>query len=325
MSTLKNPNFGEVKPWLVTGGAGYIGGHVLSVLKESGIPSISLDIDQESFQRKFPLQIANENCDIRDMDALKKVFNNYSFEGIIHLAALKSVEESQLNPKAYFETNVLGTKNILDLMDKHNIKKIIFSSSAAVYESPQSDFFVDESSALKPISNYGVTKLDSEKLINEYTELYELQPVIFRYFNVAGSANLNLKDTSTQNLIPITIKKILSGIQPEIFGDNYETPDGTAIRDYVDVRDIANAHLKAIDYLSHNPKGCVLNIGTGKGASVKEVVLKVQEIMGSNIPYIIKDRRIGDISAITANCSKAKSVIGFESKFNLQQMIETSI
>ena len=167
--------------------------------------------------------------------------------------------------------------------------------------------------------------MDSEELILRFSQKQKITSVIFRYFNVAGAMNPNLKDKSTQNLIPITINRIKLGIAPEIFGDDYNTPDGTAIRDYVDVRDIANAHLKAISYLSSNLESCVLNIGTGHGASVREVISMAQEIMGINIAPIIKNRRPGDISAIAADCTKAREVIGFESNYILREMIETSI
>ena len=142
---------------------------------------------------------------------------------------------------------------------------------------------------------------------------------------MAGAAALELRDKSRQNLIPITINKLKSSLSPEIFGDDYDTPDGTAIRDYVDVRDIANAHLKAIEYLTQNSDSHILNIGTGHGASVREVIGMTQEIMGINIAPIIKNRRSGDISAIAADCTKAREVIGFKSNYILREMIETSI
>ena len=312
-------------PWLVTGGAGYIGGHVFQALQEAGIPAVLLDIDQDSARQKFSDHTKFENCDIRDKSALKSLFASSSFDGVIHLAALKSVEDSQTKQNEYFETNVNGTKNILEVMDEFKVRKVIFSSSAAVYEAQLGKPLVNEDSSLKPVSYYGQTKLESEELILEFLHKQKIDPVIFRYFNVAGAANPNLKDKSTQNLIPITINKIRTGIAPEIFGDNYNTPDGTAIRDYVDVRDIATAHLKAISYLSSNLKSCVLNLGTGQGVSVKEVIMLTQEIMGTNIAPIIKSRRSGDISMIAADCTKAREIIGFESSHTLREMIESSI
>ena len=313
------------KPWLVTGGAGYIGGHVIQALYDEGIPTVLLDIDQDSARQKFSDKAIFENCDIREKSALASLFARYSFEGVIHLAALKSVEDSQTMQNEYFETNVNGTKNILEVMNEFKVLKIIYSSSAAVYQSQQGEHLVNEESPLKPISYYGQTKVDSENLLLEFSQKQQITSVIFRYFNVAGSANSNLKDKSTQNLIPITINRIKSGMAPEIFGNDYDTPDGTAIRDFVDVRDIANAHLKAIVYLSSNSKSSVLNIGTGHGASVKEVITLTQEIMGSKMEPLIKKRRPGDISAIAADCTKALEVIGFESNFILREMIETSI
>ena len=313
------------KPWLVTGGAGYIGGHVFQALYDEGIPTVLLDIDKDSARQKFSDEAIFENYDIREKSALESLFARYTFEGVIHLAALKSVEDSQTMQNEYFETNVNGTKNILEVMDEFKVRKIIYSSSAAVYQAQQGERLVNEESPLKPISYYGQTKVDSENLLLDFSQKQQIASVIFRYFNVAGSANSNLKDKSTQNLIPITVNRIRSGMAPEIFGDDYDTPDGTAIRDYVDVRDIANAHLKAIVYLSSNSKSSVLNIGTGHGASVKEVITLTQEIMGSKIEPLIKNRRPGDISAIAADCTKAREIIGFESHFILREMIETSI
>lgn len=313
------------KPWLVTGGAGFIGGHVIQVLNEARVPLVLLDIDAKTANQKFSDQVQFENCDIRDKKALTKVFVGQSFEGVIHLAALKSVEDSQKMQKEYFETNVTGTQNILEVMNEFDTRKIIFSSSAAVYEAKVGNELVDETSPVKPVSYYGQTKADAEDLILKFTNRSLVKSIIFRYFNVAGSINSKLKDKSVQNLIPITINRLKAGLAPEIFGDNYETPDGTAIRDYVDVRDIANAHLRAIEYLSRNINSHILNIGTGYGASVKQVVALTQEILGTRVLPLIKDRRSGDISAIAADCKKAEEVIGFTSQFKLREMIETSI
>ncbi len=325
MPNLPSLDTSTAKPWLVTGGAGYIGAHVIQELAEAGIPSVLLDIDSASTNQKFPNLGRFANCDIRDKASLREVFASHLFEGVIHLVALKSVEESQKMHKEYFETNVMGTRNILDLMLEFKIDKFIFSSSAAVYEAKFGAELVNEASPLKPVSYYGQTKVEAEELILDLSRKEQISSIIFRYFNVAGAATFELKDKSTQNLIPITINKLKSGLSPEIFGNDYDTPDGTAIRDYVDVRDIASAHLKAIDYLSRNSKSHVLNIGTGHGTSVKEVVTLAQEIMGTEISTLIKERRSGDISAIAADCKKAEQVIGFRSHFHLREMIETSI
>ena len=313
------------KPWLVTGGAGYIGGHVIRALTEARIPWILLDIDLGSAQEKFLEKEKFEICDIRDLDRLRGVFAKHSFEGVIHLAALKSVEDSQFMQQEYFETNVIGTRNILEVMNEFGTTKIIFSSSAAVYQARKGTELVDESSPLGPVSFYGQTKVEAEKIIQDFSQKQKNSSIIFRYFNVAGASNSTLKDKSKQNLIPITINKLKSKLAPEIFGDNYETSDGTAIRDYVDVRDIANAHLKAIAYLSDNSSSHILNIGTGNGASVSKVIELTQEIMGTSISPLIKNRRPGDISAIAADCQKAQEVIGFSSNYSLREMVETSI
>ena len=313
------------KVWLVTGGSGFIGGHVISFLQSANIPWVILDIDLVSAKEKFSQNPRMEYCDIRDKESLRKVFKKFDIEGVIHLAALKSVEDSQTMKDQYYETNVSGTKNILELMDEFDIQKMIFSSSAAVYGSDLSNSQVKENSQLGPVSYYGQTKVDSEELITQFVSQGKIKAIIFRYFNVAGSLNKKLRDTSTQNLIPITIQKIQLQIQPEIFGDTYNTPDGTPIRDYVDVRDIAKAHVNAIQNFSVDSKPLILNLGTGKGASVKEVIELTKVIMKSELAVLVKGPRSGDIGEIVANCDEANEKIGFKANFDLRAMIETSL
>lgn len=322
---IENLGSTNLNPWLVTGGSGYIGGHVIRNLLDTGIETVNLDIDYESGLLKFQDEILNETCDIRDISALNQIFRKYSFAGVIHLAALKSVEDSLRMQEEYYEINVEGTRNILNLMSQFGVRKFIFSSSAAVYEAQQGESLVNENSPVNPLSFYGQTKLNCENIIQEFSNSNKITALIFRYFNVAGSANVKLKDKSVQNLIPITIDRIRSGQSPEIFGNDYETPDGTAIRDYVDVRDIAIAHLQAIRYLSNDSRSSILNLGTGQGASVKEVISLTQNIMGTNLPISIKSRRAGDISAIAADCRNANETLGFKAKYSLREMIETSI
>jgi len=325
MSNIDN-NFPPSKSfWLVTGGGGYIGGHMMQALNESRISSVLLDIDAVSAKNKITDLALYENCDIRNKSSLAQVFSRHSIEGVIHLAALKSVRQSQEFRNEYFQTNVVGTKNILDLMVDFDVKKIVFSSTAAVYEAQTESNLIDEDSPLNPISYYGQTKLEAERIISEYSAKHAIRSIILRYFNVGGSLNSNLKDTSIENLIPITISKLKSGSTPEIFGDDYETLDGTAIRDYVDVRDVTSAHMLAIDYLSGKSNSQILNIGTGKGHSVLEIINLTQKVMGIHKAPLIMGRREGDISTITADISLAKKVLGFETKFDLLEMIQTSI
>jgi UDP-glucose 4-epimerase len=325
MSKTGNGHSTLLSTWLVTGGAGYIGGHVMQALGEAGIPAVLLDIDATSAQNKLTNLSTYENCNVQDKDSLAQVFSRYSVEGVIHLAALKSVEESQRRKNEYFQTNVIGTRNILELMIDFDIKKMIFSSTAAVYDAPTNNNVIDEDSPLKPISYYGKTKLEAEGIISDYTMKHSLSTIILRYFNVGGSLNSDLKDTSLENLIPITISKLKSNQVPEIFGDDYETPDGTAIRDYVDVRDVTDAHMRAIKYLKGNTSSHILNIGTGNGYSVREIIEITKEVMGINKTTLIKGRREGDISAITADIARAKNVLDFEAKFGLHDIIQTSI
>jgi UDP-glucose 4-epimerase len=317
------PNKG--KPWLVTGGCGYIGAHILKELHHQNISAEFLDIEYRSGKHKLFPEFKFHTCDIRDKSSLRELFRQQTYEGVIHLAALKSVSESQDNEKEYFETNVVGTGNILELIQEFHVPKMIFSSTAAVYRAESNNHYVSEISPVGATSYYGETKVIAEKLITEAIKESKLNAVIFRYFNVAGASTPSLADHSTVNLIPSVLNKLQTNESPEIFGNDYDTADGTAVRDFIDVRDVVHAHICAMKYMTSEFQSQILNIGTGHGVSVKEVIGLAQEVLKTDINPLYLSRRSGDIGAVVASCTKAEEIIGFKSQFTLRDMIESSI
>ncbi len=317
------PNKG--KPWLVTGGCGYIGAHILKELHHQNISAEFLDIEYRSEKHKLFPEFKFHSCDIRDKSSLRELFRRQAYEGVIHLAALKSVSESQENEKEYFETNVVCTGNILELIGEFHVPKMIFSSTAAVYRAESNNNFVSEISPVGATSYYGETKVISEKLITEAIKHRNLQAIIFRYFNVAGASTPSLVDHSIVNLIPSVLNKLHANESPEIFGNDYDTADGTAVRDFIDVRDVVRAHICAMEYMKSEHLSQILNIGTGHGASVKQVISLAQELLKTDLNPLYLSRRLGDIGSVVASCSKAEEIIGFKSQFTLRDMIASSI
>lgn len=315
----------KAKPWLITGGCGYIGGHILKELHSEKVSAEYLDIEYSPEKHRLFSDYKYHACDVKDKDSLREIFLQQEFEGVIHLAALKSVSNSQEQKQEYFETNVIGTRNILELMTEFKIQKIVFSSTAAVYQVDPNNHFVSELSPIGATSYYGETKILAENLIAQASKEDKIQFLIFRYFNVAGATDKSLSDYSKVNLIPAVLSKLLTNESPEIYGSDYDTLDGTAIRDFVDIRDVVMAHICAIEYMKSNSDSQILNIGTGEGASVKQVIKLAQEILGTTLFPVLKERRSGDIAKITANCAKAQKIIGFEAQFTLRDMIESSI
>ncbi len=314
ISSLKNSG------WLITGGAGYIGSHIAAEFSRLELPFVIIDHDKNKLEVRLPNFAQKFFGDIRNAKDLDLIFSENAFSGVIHLAALKSVEESQKYPAMYEETNIEGTQNVLKAMEKFGVKNLVFSSTAAVY-GETNDGIVTELTKIQPISYYGKTKVHSELLIEEARRNFGLNFVNLRYFNVAGSLNKKLQDDSKDNLIPIVIDRIRNGISPKIFGDDYPTPDGTAIRDFIHVVDIVDAKLAAVNYLTNGGSSQTLNIGTGTGTSVLEIVTEIISQMGSDLVPNFVDRREGDIGIVVADPSKAEHVLGFKAKLDLAEMV----
>ena len=303
--------------WLITGGAGYIGSHIADLFLDNNKEVViydslyqGLESRIEFLRKKHGKEIPLIVAGIRDSTKFEEVLTTYKPHGVIHTAALKAVGESMEKPDEYFEVNHGATAIMLELLIKHDIHNFIFSSTAAVYGSPDHSNPIKEDDPKNPISPYGASKLASEKEVNKYLALPGNRGTSLRFFNVVGTAAPELMDNSVENLVPIVIKKLKAGEAPVIYGTDYPTPDGTCIRDYVDVRDIANAHLLSANAGKELP--LVMNVGTGKGASVREVIELVGAAFGQeNLQVIASERRAGDSGFLCAEVTLINSTLGF--------------
>jgi UDP-glucose 4-epimerase len=315
--------------WLITGGAGYIGSHVADAFLASNREIVLYDSLKQGlesrveylrkkYQKSVPLIVA----DVRDGAKFEEVLKSYKPYGIVHTAALKSVAESVQNPDEYFEINFKATKRILELMKKHDVKNFIFSSTAAVYGNPDHSNPVKESDEKNPISPYGESKLAAELEVNKFLMHPGNHGTSLRFFNAVGAGAPELLDNSVANLVPIVLNKLKVAEPLIIFGTDYPTPDGTCVRDYVDVRDVAHAHLVAADAIGSLPQA--LNIGTGRGTSVKQVIQIICNVLGRNDVEILElDRRKGDPAFLCADVSLVKHVTGFCDNYSLESSIKS--
>ena len=309
--------------WLITGGAGYIGAHVADAFLADGKDVVIYDslyqglesrIDylRKKHGKEIPLIVA----DIRDTTKFEDVLAEHAPHGVIHTAALKAVGESMEKPDEYFEVNFDATRKMLESLIKHDIHNFIFSSTAAVYGSPDHSNPIKEDDPKNPISPYGTSKLAAEEEVSRYLALPGNRGTSLRFFNVVGTAAPELMDNSVENLVPIVINKLKAGEAPVIYGTDYPTPDGTCIRDYVDVRDVATAHL--LSAYAEKELPLVMNVGTGKGASVREVIELVGYSFGhENLQVIASKRRAGDSGFLCAEVTLIKGALGFKASFEL--------
>jgi UDP-glucose 4-epimerase len=315
--------------WLITGGAGYIGSHVADEFLANGKDVViydslyrGLESRIEYLRKKHNKAIPLVVADIRDAAKLKEAFATYKPKGIIHTAALKAVGESMDKPGEYFEVNYHATTKILEMASIHGIKHFIFSSTAAVYGAPDHSNPTKEDAPKNPISPYGASKLAAEGEVVKFLEIPGNYGTSLRFFNAVGTAAPELLDNSTENLIPLVINKLRAGEPPIIFGTDYLTQDGTCIRDYVDVRDIARAHVAAGTFEGILPMS--MNLGTGKGSSVRDVIRLVLEASGY-LDVAVKEegRRMGDPAFLCANVALINDSIGFCTKFTLEESIRS--
>jgi UDP-glucose 4-epimerase len=315
--------------WLITGGAGYIGAHIADVFLANGKDVVVYDslyrglesrIEylNEKYGKEIPLIVA----DIRDYVKLEEVLLDYSPYGVIHTAGLKAVGESIDKPNEYFEVNFGATSKMLELLIKHKIHNLIFSSTAAVYGSPDHSNPLREDDPKNPISPYGASKLAAEEVVSKYLKHPGNYGASLRFFNVIGTAASELMDNSVDNLVPIVMTKLKAGEAPVIYGTNYSTPDGTCIRDYVDVRDVAKAHLMSTNFGEKLP--LVMNVGTGRGASVRQVIEFVSaSFKQENLEVIESTRRAGDSGFLCADVNLISRIVGFTASYNLGDSIKS--
>jgi UDP-glucose 4-epimerase len=309
---------------LITGGAGYIGSHVVRVATQMGHESVVVDnlstgVESRLDCRLIKLDLASPEATTR----LAELMSQESFDAVIHLAARKQVGESVQLPERYYLDNLGGLGALLLAMREAGLKKLVFSSSAATYGMPDVDS-VTEDYPGQPINPYGETKLVGEWMVKN-AKVWGLRGVNLRYFNVAGTGFSDLGDTAPLNLIPIAIQALKSGNAPKVFGSDYPTNDGSCVRDYVHVLDLAQAHLAAVDYLNREERPFdTFNVGTGIGASVFEVLSELRIASGIDFKEEVEPRRAGDPPKLVADVQRIREVLGFEATHDLRQIVQSA-
>jgi UDP-glucose-4-epimerase GalE len=316
-----------VKNILVTGGAGYIGSHTAKALAAAGYQPIVLD--NLSTGNSWAVQWGPLfNHDLADCNLIRTVIEKNNIESVVHFAANAYVGESMRYPQKYFDNNVINSLNLLNTMLQCGVQNIVFSSSCATYGDPK---FVpiSENHPQVPVNPYGDSKLFIEKVLRWFGESHGMRSVCLRYFNAAGAdpeIEIGEHHDPETHLIPLIIEAALTQSEPvKVFGTDYPTPDGSAIRDYVHVTDLANAHVKALRYLEHGGENTALNLGTGSGHSVREVIKSVERVTGYCVPLCESPRRAGDPPVLAANANKAKEILDWTPHFiNLDEIVDTA-
>ncbi|MEK4201679.1 UDP-glucose 4-epimerase GalE [Cytobacillus sp. FSL K6-0265] len=308
---------------LITGGAGYIGSHTVSYFIEQNEDVTVVDNLQSGYRQSVRIEDFY-HIDLRDKEALDKVFKTHNIEAVIHFAANSLVGESMEKPYEYYHNNVYGMMCLLDVMKDNNVRKIVFSSTAATYGEPK-NIPILEDNETNPTNTYGETKLAMEKMMKWFDQGYGIKYVSLRYFNAAGahgSGNIGEDHHPETHLIPLILQVPL-GQRDKIymFGDDYPTEDGTCIRDYIHVMDLAAAHYQALEYLRKDNPSEVFNLGNGNGYSVKEVIDMARQVTKHSIPAEVKGRRAGDPAVLIASLEKAKDILGWKPQFNSLEKI----
>ncbi|MEU1195190.1 UDP-glucose 4-epimerase GalE [Streptomyces sp. NPDC005813] len=310
--------------WLITGGAGYIGAHVARAMAEAGERVVALDDLSAGVPSRLPEGIPLVQGSSLDGDLLKRVLTEHAVTGVVHLAARKQVGESVAQPARYYQENVGGLATLLDAVAGAGVRRFLFSSSAAVYGNPDVDL-ITEDTPCAPMSPYGETKLAGEWLVRAAGQAHGIATVCLRYFNVAGAAAPELADTGVYNVIPMVFDRLTRDEAPRIFGDDYPTPDGTCVRDYIHVADLAEAHLAAARRLTGDVSGdLTVNIGRGEGVSVRELVTLIGEISGADRAPVVEPRRPGDAPRAVASAGLAARELGWTARRGVREMVESA-
>ncbi|MBS5986835.1 UDP-glucose 4-epimerase GalE [Clostridium paraputrificum] len=313
---------------LVCGGAGYIGSHTVHQLIKNNEDVVIVDNLQTGHLKAVNPKAKFYKGDIRDHDFLDKVFSENKIEAVIHFAANSLVGESMTNPLLYFNNNVYGMQVLLESMVKHNIDKIVFSSTAAVYGEPKKVPILEDDET-NPTNTYGETKLTMEKMMKWVNKANGIKFVSLRYFNVAGAledGSIGEDHSPETHLIPLILQVPLKKREHiTVFGDDYPTEDGTCIRDYIHVLDLADAHIKALNYLRAGNESNIFNLGNGKGFSVKEMIDATKEATGEEIKVVLGERRAGDPAVLIASSEKAHNLLNWQPKYtNVKDIIKTA-
>ena len=314
---------------LITGGAGYIGSHaVIEFCKDNDVvifDNLSTGhIETVKTLEKITNKVHFEKGDLNNIEDIERVFNKYDIEGVIHFAAFSIVSESIKNPVKYYKNNIRGSYNLLKTMVKHNVLKIVFSSTAAVYGNTKCSF-IDENHALNPINPYGLSKLTIERILDNFDKKYNLKSIKLRYFNVIGAdcqTRVGEWHNVETHIIPNLLKTILNKNETfKIFGDNYKTKDGTCIRDYINVEDLIKAHRLAFEYLKKENTTNVFNLGAGNNTSVKDIIETTKKVTETDIKVEIAPRRFGDPDVLCAVFSKANKILKWQPQKSLEESI----
>lgn len=313
---------------LVLGGAGYIGSHAVDQLITKGYEVVVIDNLLTGHRQAIHPQAKFYEGDVRDKPFVQEVFKKETIEGVIHFAASSLVGESVEKPLKYFNNNVYGMQVLLEVMQEYDVKHIVFSSTAATYGEPKESPIV-ETTPTNPKNPYGESKLMMEKMMKWCDDAYGMKFVALRYFNVAGAksdASIGEDHTPETHLVPIILQVALGQREAlSIFGDDYDTPDGTCIRDYVHVEDLIAAHILALEYLKAGNKSNVFNLGSNSGYSVKEMLEAAREVTGKEIPAMVAPRRAGDPSSLVASSQKAKEILGWQPVYtDVKKIIKTA-
>ncbi|MFD5801953.1 MULTISPECIES: UDP-glucose 4-epimerase GalE [unclassified Streptomyces] len=312
--------------WLVTGGAGYIGAHVVRALVDGGEHVVVYDDLSTGSSDRVPDGVPLVVGSVLDGALLEGAIRDHAVTGVVHIAGKKQVAESVERPLHYYRENVTGLATLLEAMTATGVARLVFSSSAAVYGMPDVDLVTEDTPCL-PLSPYGETKLAGEWLINAAARAHGIRAASLRYFNVAGAAAPELSDSGVFNLIPMVFERLEAGDAPRVFGDDYATPDGTCVRDYIHVEDIAAAHLAAARRLADAPEGTALtlNVGRGEGSSVREMVDRILKVTGrQDTAPRVSPRRPGDAARVVASADRAREELGWTARHDLDAMIESA-
>lgn len=313
---------------MVTGGAGYIGSHVVRLLRDRGDSVVIVD-DMSNGVASRIAGLPLERIDLSQDSApaqLTDVIKRHRVDSVIHFAAKKMASESVDKPLKYYRNNVTGLANLLEALTATGVNRLVFSSSALVYGMQDRLVLAEQDADQHPSNPYGETKLIGEWMIDDVAAVSDLRAIKLRYFNVAGAGWPELADTAVQNLIPIVLNQVDRGEQSVIFGDDYPTEDGTCVRDYIHVKDLAEAHVVALDALvaGRNPQSAY-NVGTGTGSSVREVIAALSDALGQPIDVAVGQRRAGDPARLVADVTAARQDLGWKAEYGLKDIAQSAV
>jgi UDP-glucose-4-epimerase GalE len=309
---------------LVTGGAGYIGSHTVRLLLDQGYDVAVVDDLSKGYKQAVPPKLLYE-INIKDTAAVAELMRQTRTEAVVHFAAFIAVGESMVEPERYFANNVAGSLSLLTAMLKAGVKHIVFSSTAAVYGDPET-VPIPETSPIQAVNPYGESKVMVETLLRWFDRIHHITSVALRYFNASGAdpeGRLGERHVPETHLIPLLLRAVITGKPVTIFGDDYPTPDGTCVRDYIHVNDLAQAHILALEHLMGGGASDRFNVGTGTGHTVFETIRAVEEVTGKKVPYVVGPRRPGDPPSLVASADKLRATLGWEPRYtDLRTIVE---